>query len=252
METNKASLFTTTDLETDLSKSPQNKVKTEIFFKTAPGQYSHHDKFLNINVPYLRKLSKKYQYIPLHQTNNKLSIQLLLNSEYNEKRLLALFILILKYDKSQQHEKTIIYDYYVTNIDSINNWNLVDASAHLIIGAYLFHHPNNILEVLTNSSNLWHRRIAIVSTLYSIRQNTFNETLKICEKLMNDKEDLIHKACGWMLREVGKKDLSVLISFLNQFATQMPRTMLRYAIERLSKDEQKYYLQVKPQNSGSN
>ncbi|MBX9703734.1 MAG: DNA alkylation repair protein [Silvanigrellaceae bacterium] len=197
------------------------------FFKTQPGCYSENDEFLGVNVPNLRKLALVFAQAPLRV------LQLILSSKFNEERLLALFILTDQYQKAEASGKEIIYQFYLQNLKHVNNWNLVDSSAHLIIGAHLKNNDRSLLEKLSSSQNLWERRISIVSTLYFIRNNDLNTTFHIATLLLNDTEDLIHKAVGWMLREAGKRNEPLLINFLLQHRIKMPKTMLRYAMERL-------------------
>jgi 3-methyladenine DNA glycosylase AlkD len=161
----------------------------------------------------------------------------LIVSSINEERLLALIILTKQYSTATEPHKENVYQFYRTNMHHVNNWNLVDSSAHLIIGAHLFKQDCSILETLAASKNVWERRIAIVATWYFIRQSELEWTFKIAKLLHNDQHDLIHKAVGWMLREAGKKHEVSLISFLSEHAHQMPRTMRRYAMERLSKEQ---------------
>jgi 3-methyladenine DNA glycosylase AlkD len=204
------------------------------FFKTNPGDYSAHDQFLGIRVPTLRKIAKDFLSIDQDSLGN------LLQSPFNEERFFALIILIHHYKISSQ--KKDIYDFYMRNLASVNNWNLVDASAHLIIGDYLWDKDRNLLLELSRSQSLWERRISIVSTWFFIRKNDLEWTFLLADLLKNDSHDLIHKASGWMLREAGKKDLNQLLDFLNIHAKRLPRTMLRYAIEKLPKEQQKFYL----------
>lgn len=220
------------------AKKPCSEVKTT-FFKTKPGEYAEHDQFIGVTVPDLRKISKQYSALSL------LSLQELIKSPINEERLLALFILINRYQKNNHQIKQEIYEFYLYNLKHINNWNLVDASAHWIIGAHLLNNDKSILLTLAQSQNMWERRISIVSTLYFIRQNQFEFTLEIAEKLLCDSQDLIHKSVGWMLREMGKRNQQMLVNFLKKNAHQMPRTMLRYAIEKFSASERKVYLSIK-------
>lgn len=210
-----------------------------VYFKTAPGEYAAHDRFMGIPVPTLRRFAKTYQQLSLKETTE------LLYSPMNEERLLALFILILQYEKATLFDKKVIYDLYTQHIAQVNNWNLVDSSAHLIIGAHLHHRDKTPLIDWATAESLWERRIAIVATWYFIRQNEFEWTIKISELLLKDKQDLIHKAVGWMLREAGKRDAQTLKEFLNIHAEHMPRTMLRYAIEKLSSVEKEIYLDIK-------
>lgn len=205
--------------------------RVSIYFKTSPGDYAEHDRFMGITVPVLRKIAKRFMTISLEE------LGFLIQSQTNEERLLTLIILAAKYKAGALAQKEEIYQFYRTNMRHINNWNLVDSSAHLIIGAHLFERDRDVLEELAASQNLWERRIAIVSTWHFIRQSDLEWTFKIAKLLLNDSHDLIHKAVGWMLREAGKKDEARLISFLCDHAHQMPKTMLRYAIERLSKEQ---------------
>ncbi len=215
--------------------------KSDRFFKKNSGDYAQQDKFLGIKVPDLRKLVKKIKDINLE------NILELLQSPYNEYRLLALFFLVDKYQQGDVAVKKEVYDFYIKNIVFVNNWNLVDSSAHLILGAHLYYKlaSEDVIHTFSNSNNLWHKRIAIVATWYFIRKNNFELTLKISKKLLSDNHDLIHKAVGWMLREVGKKDKNILIKFLDQNAIYMPRTSLRYAIEHFDDIRRKSYLDMK-------
>lgn len=218
--------------------------KRTMFFKTAPGTYGSHDKFLGVNVPSIRKIaSAHYKNLSFKE------IEGLISSEFNEERLFALLVLVKLYDKNP----TQIYNFYLSRIEYVNNWNLVDLSAHRIIGAYLADSKDkNYLLELAASENMWKRRIAIVSTWFFISKlKNLDYTFKIAQILMNDKEDLIHKATGWMLREAGKVNLLQLKFFLEENAQYMPRTMLRYSIERLNIDEKKYYMS-KPRKSFPN
>ena len=205
--------------------------KVSIYFKTGQRDYAEHDRFMGITVPTLRKIAKGFISITLED------LTLLIESPINEERLLALIILTQQYKTSAEPQKEVIYQFYRANLRYINNWNLVDASAHLIIGAHLFERDCSVLEELTRSENLWERRVAIVATWYFIRQSELDWTFRIAKLLLNDSHDLIHKAVGWMLREAGKKDEARLMSFLCDHAPQMPKTMLRYAMERLSKEK---------------
>lgn len=206
------------------------------FFKTGPGDYAEHDQFLGVPTPRLREIAKRYRELSLAMITN------LLQSPINEERLLALMMLVERYQKGNQSTQEDIFQLYLAHIRHINNWNLVDASAHHIVGAHLYTQDKSVLLALASSSVLWHRRIAIVSTWYFIRHNDYTWTIKIAETLLADQEDLIHKAVGWMLREMGKRHIMYLIDFLNTYASQMPRTMLRYAIEKLPCETRKDYL----------
>ncbi len=212
------------------------------FFKTGKGQYGEGDIFLGLTTPQNREIAKKYYNASLE------TILELLQSPYHEFRASALFALVLRFkknkDKSTRNE---IVDFYLSQTQYINNWDLVDLSCEYILGEYLLNHPHDILFTLSDSSNMWEQRIAIVSTLTFIRNNQFETTLTLAEKYLSHKHDLIHKATGWMLREVGKRDIETLKNFLNVHAQNMPRTTLRYAIEKLSSEERQQYLSIKQQ-----
>lgn len=213
-----------------------HKEKTTRFFKTGKGHYAEGDEFMGVTVPVLRETAKRFTCITFEE------IQELLKSKINEERLLALIILVRQYEKATNDVKKDIYEFYLSNLRNVNNWNLVDASAHLIMGAHLIDKHKDILLKLAKSEIMWERRIAIVSTWYFIRKNDLHWTFKIAEMLLNDKHDLIHKAVGWMLREAGKRDQNQLIYFLNQYTPLMPRTMLRYSIEKFPKQQRDFYL----------
>lgn len=221
-----------------LSKA-KNTSSASLFFKTGIGQYAHNDKFMGVSVPQLRVLAKQYKNIPM------VEIEMLINSAFNEERLLALFILIHQYTAGPQKRQEEIYQFYLQHLACVNNWNLVDASAHLIMGAYLWKKDRGILYDLAQSSDLWQRRVAIIATFYFIRNNDLESTFSIAEKLLNDDQDLIHKAVGWMLREAGKRNENALIDFLAVHGKNMPRTMLRYAIEKFPEALRKKYLMKK-------
>lgn len=214
-----------------------NPERASRFFKMQVGEYAQHDIFYGIPVPILRNISTQYATLDLSD------IQKLLESNINEYRFLALLMLIKRYKSNVNNDEC--YNFYLKNIQYINNWNLVDLSAHEILGRYLYKKSHEALITLAQSSNLWERRIAIVATWHFIRNHSYITTLVIVKNLLNDKEDLIHKSCGWMLREVGKKNQTILLEFLDQHAVMMPRTMLRYAIEKLSKEQQKDYRSMK-------
>ncbi len=210
------------------------------FFKTGRGQYGEGDRFLGVRVPVIRKLVKEYRELPLEQTLE------LLTSPFHEARQLALLLLAAKYSSTDiTAEKNTIYKSYLNHTKFINNWDLVDCSAEHIVGAHLFSKSKKPIYRLTDSNNLWERRISIMSTFHFIKRKEFTDTLKIAELLLRDKEDLIHKATGWMLREVGKRDLPVEERFLKKNYKKMPRTMLRYAIERLPETRRLAYLHGK-------
>ncbi len=206
------------------------------FFKTEKGDYGEGDQFLGIRVPVLRGYVKKYIDISLKE------ISRLLKSPYHEERFLALQLLVQKFTKGNVNEKAAIYELYLKHTAYINNWDLVDSSAHYIVGVYLEDKDKQPLYELAESSSLWERRIAIMSTFHLIRKHDFYDALEISKILKDDKEDLIHKAVGWMLREIGKRDREVEEVFLKKFYKKMPRTMLRYAIEKFSEKERQRYL----------
>ncbi len=224
-------------LKIDLEKlaTKERAIVSQRFFKTGKGQYGEGDIFIGTTVPDTRKVAKKYN-LSLEE------IKQLLESKIHEHRLIALFILVDKYKKSEDKEKQEIANFYLNHTKHINNWDLVDSSAHLILGEHISNKDKSILEKLAKSNNLWERRISIISTLQFIRKNQFDETFKISTILLKDKHDLIHKAVGWMLREVGKKDKNQLKNFLNKHHKEMPRTMLRYSIEHFSKEEKEYFM----------
>jgi 3-methyladenine DNA glycosylase AlkD len=209
------------------------------FFKTGVGEYAEFDKFLGIKTPALRKIAKKYRNLPLPV------IKHFLNSKFNEERLFALIVLVIQYKKADSNTREDIFQFYLKNIEYVNNWNLVDNSAHHIVGAHLWDRDRSILIKLAGSKNLWERRISIVSTWYFIKQQDFEYTTHISKLLLDDREDLMHKACGWMLREVGKQNQESLINFLDLYANLMPRTMLRYSLEKFSDPLRKHYLLCK-------
>ena len=206
------------------------------FFKTGSGEYGRGDQFLGIRVPQVRKVAKEFKDMPLED------VQTLLRSEYHEERLCALIMLVNSFKSADRKQRSEIYSLYLDNTAYINNWDLVDVSAEHIVGAYLLDKDSEILYSLAKSDNLWERRIAVISTFHFIRNNEFEDTLAIAEQLLKDEHDLIHKAAGWMLREVGKRDTGKLESFLQKFGSRMPRTMLRYAIEKFPEGKRKKYL----------
>jgi len=230
--------MTLSKLKQDLQElaNPKQAQLLQRFFKAGKGEYGEGDVFLGIIAPKKRELAKKYKDLSINE------IQTLLNSKYNEARWISLLILINKYKKADESEKKKIFNFYLSNTKNINNWNLVDISAPKIIGVFLLDKDKKILYKLAKSESLWERRIAILSTAYFISKNQFDDTLKISEILLQDKHDLIHKAVGWMLREVGKRDQQVEEKFLQKHYKNMPRTMLRYAIERFEEGKRKGYL----------
>jgi 3-methyladenine DNA glycosylase AlkD len=230
--------MTAQDLQTQLRSlaNPQDAAFLARFFKTGPGEYGEGDVFLGIRVPVVRKVVKPFKDLPLCE------IETLLRSEIHEERLAALVILVLQAAKADAATRKRLCDFYLANTRWINNWDLVDVSAPQVVGAHLADKGRKTLCRLARSSWLWDRRIAILATLHFIRQGEFADTLEIAAMLLADREDLIHKAAGWMLREVGKRDQTVLEGFLNEHHARMPRTMLRYAIEKFPEKKRQAYL----------
>ena len=206
------------------------------FFKTEKGQYGEGDIFLGLTVPEQRILAQKYIFLGLSK------LQQLIKSKIHEHRLTALLILTYKYKKSKEKDKEEIFNFYLKNLKHVNNWDLVDLTASTIVGGFLLDKDKKPIYHLVQSKDLWEKRISIVSTYTFIKNNQFEDTLAISELLLKDKHDLIHKAVGWMLREVGKKDKNVLDKFLKQYYKDIPRTALRYAIEKHPEDERKKWL----------
>lgn len=214
--------------------SEAKKRTNEWFFKTGKGEYGEGDKFLGLTVPQVRAIAKKvFSEITLNETLE------ILHNEYHEARLLALIIFVMKFERAKEDEsRKEIFDLYLKNTKFINNWDLVDLSAHQIVGGYLADRPRDILYKLAKSTDLWEKRISIISTFHFISLGESKDTLAISEILLNDNHDLIHKATGWMLREVGKKiDMDIIRGFLKKHHKTMPRTMLRYTIEHMEKEE---------------
>lgn len=219
--------------------SPDVAKSSMRFFKTGPGQYGEGDIFIGVKVPTLRTVSREFRLLPLEE------VESLLRSPIHEERHLALMILVLQVAKCDDAHREAVFDFYLRNTKFVNNWDLVDCSAPQVVGGFLMNKPRKPLFDLTRSKSLWERRIAIVATQHFIRHDDFGDTLTISQRLLKDEEDLIHKAAGWMLREVGKKARAVLEAFLDQHGAVMPRTMLRYAIEQFPPDQRKAYLSAK-------
>jgi 3-methyladenine DNA glycosylase AlkD len=219
--------------------SPGDAAFLARFFKTGPGQYGEGDVFIGVRVPVIRKVAREFKGLPLPE------VESLLHSKIHEERLAALVILVLRAAKADTKTRKRIYDLYLANTKYINNWDLVDLSAPQLVGAYLEDKSRRPLYRMARSSWLWDRRISILATFHFIRQHDFADTLGIAETLLADREDLIHKAVGWMLREVGKRDVAALENFLGQHCRVMPRTMLRYAIEKFPEKKRREYLDSK-------
>ncbi len=219
----------------ELASSADAKI-VQRFFKTAPGEYGAGDQFIGIRVPVLRGLVKEFRQLSLREVAS------LLRSPIHEERLLALLLWVDAYQRADAAGRDAIYAAYLKNLSRINNWDLVDGSAPYILGRHLENRSRAILFTLAASKNLWHRRVAMLATLHFIRAQDFTDALRLAELLRDDEHDLMHKAVGWMLREIGKRDVAVLENFLAKHATRMPRTMLRYAIEKFPERERKRYL----------
>ncbi len=222
--------------ELKILATEERKRTNEWFFKTEKGSYGYGDIFIGVTVPDIRKISKKFSsIISLSETKK------LIQSPIHEVRLCALIILVNQYKNDNPDE---IFDFYIQNISYINNWDLVDTSAPYITGDYFYRNTKkrNMMFEFSKSESLWIRRISIISSFYFIRKNEFSETLEIAKTLINDEQDLIHKAVGWMLREVYKRDEGLVKTFLRSNYDQLPRVMLRYAIEKMDKVERIQYL----------
>ena len=226
------------DIQRRLQKIGNKKhaAVSQRFFKTGSGEYGEGDIFIGIRVPVLRKLVKEYKDLPVSE------IKILLRSPIHEERLLAILLFVRKFEKGDGDIKKDIYDLYLKSTAFINNWDLVDTSAEHIVGQYLMDKSKRPLYRLTKSKNLWQRRIAIMATFHFVKRHEFSETLKISNMLLADRHDLIHKASGWMLREIGKRDLETEETFLKEHYKKMPRTMLRYAIEKFPEKKRQRYL----------
>jgi 3-methyladenine DNA glycosylase AlkD len=224
--------------------SIEKKEVLQRFFKTKPGQYAQGDLFIGVTAPQVQAVAKIFQ-----STDHQILLQLI-QSKIHEERMLALQIWLIQNRKIRiktqaqlNHALKVFYDLYMQSIDHINNWDLIDVSAPTLVGRYLYESQQfNLLSDLITHESVWHRRIAVLSSFYFIRQGFYQTTLLYAQALLKDQHDLMHKAVGWMLREIGKKDVEILKGFLNQFKDQMPRTMLRYAIERLDENDRRFYM----------
>ncbi len=225
-------------VKTELKKlsDPEHAMKLQGFFKTGEGEYGEGDIFLGVRVPDQRRIAKKYKNIPITDAIE------LLQSGIHEHRLTALFILTEQYNKGDEEDRQRIVDLYLGNTAYVNNWDLVDSSAHKILGAWLVDKARDVLYEMAESESLWERRISVISTFAFINHGDLADALALARALIDDGHDLIHKASGWVLREVGKKDQSALETFLLEHYEKMPRTMLRYAIERLPEERKRFYM----------
>jgi len=229
-------MYTNIIKDFDRLKNAEKAVVYTRFFKTGKGEYGEGDVFLGLTVPQQRSIAKKYYELSLTD------LQKLLNSKIHEHRLVSLFILVEKYKKANDKDKKKIVGFYLKNTKKINNWDLVDLSADKILGDFISNKDKSIIYKLAKSDNLWEKRISVLSTFAFIRKGMFTDALRIYEIHLGDKHDLIHKAVGWMLRELGKRDLRKEIAFLDKNSKTMPRTMLRYAIERFDPAKRSFYL----------
>lgn len=225
-------------LELNKHADPEKANFLPNFFKAGPGGYGEGDKFIGVKVPIQRKVARKY-----FKTLSLEEVEVLLRGPIHEYRLTALIILVNKFEKAKTaQERKNIKEFYLKNISYVNNWDLVDSSADKILGAYLFDKEKDILYEFAKSDNLWENRAAIISTYYFIKNEVFEDTLKLAKILLNHEHDLIHKAVGWMLREVGNRNLEIEYNFLKEHYKKMPRTMLRYAIEKFEPELRNKFL----------
>jgi 3-methyladenine DNA glycosylase AlkD len=223
------------DIQT--SADPKRAMHHLRFFKTGKGEYGEGDLFYGLKVPQVRQIAKQY-----YKETTLLDVCQLISHPYHEVRLAALVILLLKNQKATQEEKKEIFNCYLNNVNHINNWDLVDISAPRIAGGFLFDKDRGPLWQLAHSDHLWSERISVLATFYFIKHNDFNLSLELAEHFLSHKHDLMHKAVGWMLREIGKKDLQTLYTFLDQHYQTMPRTMLRYSLEKIPPEKRKLYM----------
>lgn len=233
--------MTAKDVERELNahENPADAEFLQGFFKTGKGQYGEGDVFIGLRVPQTRVITKKYRDLPLPE------IEKLLDSPIHEHRLAAVIIMTERAKRAQEEEKKDLYDLYLRRIDRMNNWDIIDISCGHVVGGYLLDKPRDILYKLARSKVMWERRVAIISTSRFIADGDLDDTFKLAELLINDNEDLIHKASGWMLREAGKKDEARLKDFLDQHAATMPRTMLRYSLEKPHPTDKAHYMKLK-------
>ena len=225
--------------ELKLMADPEKAVHLQRFFKTGPGEYAEGDLFLGVVNPLTRSIAKANKSLPISE------LQILVKNKYHEARLCALVIATERYKKAKPAEKKELYDFFIKNTRYIDNWDLVDVTCPHVIGAYLLDKDRSILYEFAKSKNLWKQRIAIISSGTFVRNRDFTDTIALAEILMDHKHDLMHKAVGWMLREIGKRDKETLSEFLEKYATKMPRTALRYAIEHYPEPERQYFLKKK-------
>jgi 3-methyladenine DNA glycosylase AlkD len=222
--------------ELDAQADPERAIQVARYFKTGPGEYGAGDVFLGLPVPQQRALANKFRALPPDE------VLTLLRSPIHEYRAVALFIWVRQFQCGTPARRQEIFEQYLANVAFVNNWDLVDSSARDIVGGYLFDRDRSLLDELAGTPHLWTQRIAVIATFYFIQRRQFGDTLRLVASLLTHRHDLMHKACGWMLREIGKRDEWVLREFLDEHAARMPRTMLRYAIEKLPERERRGYL----------
>ncbi len=225
--------------ELDALGNPEKAAHSSHFFKSGPGQYGEGDRFIGVRVPEQRRIAKRHKGLHLEEVDR------LLASPIHEHRLTGLLILVERFTNSLEEAfRQIFVDFFLTRLERVNNWDLVDLSAPKILGEHLLHHPEKrrMLFTMVQSTNLWERRVAVLATFPLLKKKQFEEILALAEILLSDPHDLMHKAVGWMLREAGKVDLTILERFLEKHAGTMPRTMLRYSIERLEPDQRRYFM----------
>jgi 3-methyladenine DNA glycosylase AlkD len=234
--------YARTVIAADVSKAlaavadPDSIAAKQRFFRTGPGEYGEGDRFLGVSVPDQRRIARSCKTLPLDE------VRTLLTTGAHEERLTALFILVLKFAKADVALRGEIVDLYLAHTAFVNNWDLVDSSAFQLLGEWLVDRDRSILDRLAASESLWERRIAIIATFAFIRRDDPEWTLRIADRLIDDRHDLIHKAVGWMLREVGNRDRDVEVAWLVRHQRTMPRTMLRYAIEKFTPQERRAFL----------
>ena len=227
------------DLERELRDraDPEAAQALQRFFKTGPGEYGEGDRFLGIRVPDLRRIARRYHELTMTEVKE------LLRSPDHEARFVALLLLIQKYERGEPEERDAIHRLYLAETGHVNSWDLVDLSAPMLVGRHLESRDRSLLQHLAESSSVWERRIAVLATFHFIRNEEYEDTFAVADRLLEDPHDLIHKAVGWMLREVGKRDLERLEAYLRPRYSRMPRTMLRYAIERFEPEARRRYLE---------
>ena len=223
--------------------NPARAVGLQRFFKTGPGEYAEGDRFLGVMVPQTRLVARACRDLSAG------SIQSLVRSKFHEERLLGLLILTRQYQRGRTAARNSLFRLYLRNRKWINNWDLVDSSAPYIVGPHLEQSDRKLLAQLAASNRLWDRRIAVLATFHFIRNGDFSDALRLCQRLLDDREDLMHKACGWMLREIGNRDRQALERFLARHASTMPRTMLRYAVEKLPGPSRRRFMDARNQQS---